>query len=541
MPPVSTIPGTHAVYGINVFLQVDGKKYPIVSTVIEYTLNQIPVAAVTVPAGVKISKDNEPDINTLPKTRRIPAKILVSGVGKPHPNGVNALPTSNITDEVLFDGYITATHNHISVGSVSTTVILFGWLQDLDVSTLASGEFVKATPSDWFSYSLGDYVSSNSEFPYPLGPAIGGSGKGLPKLRETHVWERDWWEGIFKPGIEFKISQSLNSFLRLSGVRPINSYVASAINRIFSNGRLTLNSVAAAGIKERTETASSIAKIFTDVIMQAGGGSSAFEKLVSLGREFKFVLAPSIQYAKLMEYNPVAPATHFLKESEFDFGPSTPNPTVVPAAVILHGNNVKTRWITQTTPAGTVNQSNPVNVDTSFVGQYPNPIVGTGIATGPFLVVPTPRWMYSFGGDTSTFNAGKGISISPDTQYRQGNTNPVTPSASAITGFRKFADAYAASTYFDALFSAKTQDVVCGFRTDIEPGSCLHLAFNKNVSGKKFEKRGIVNSVVYSLSGGNSPRVTTTYKLRHVLDSDEASYFGIDIINGIPHPLFVGL
>jgi hypothetical protein len=537
MPPVSTVPGSHAVYGLNVFLQVDGKKYPIVSTVIEYTLNQIPVAAVTVPAGVKISKDNEPDINTLPKTRRIPAKILVSGVGKPHPNGVNALPTSNITDEVLFDGYITAIHNHISVGSVSTTIILFGWLQDLDVSTLASGEFVKATPSDWFSYSLSDYVFTNSEFPYPLGPAAGGSGAGLPKLRETHIWERDWWEGIFKPGIEFKISQSLNSFLRLSGVRPINSYVASAINRIFSNGRLTLNAVAAAGIKERTETASSIGKIFTDVIMQAKGGSSAFEKLVSLGREFKFVLAPSIQSTYIIEYNPVAPATHFLKENEFDFGPSTPNPTVVPAAVILHGHNVKTRWVTRTTSSG----NNSVNVDTSFVGQYPNPIIGTGMATGPFLVVPTPTWMYSFGGDTSTFNPGKGISISPDTQYRQGNTNSVTPSASAITGFRKFADAYAASTYFDALFSAKTQDVICGFRTDIDPGDCLHLEFNKNVSGKKFEKRGIVNSVVYSLSGGDSPRVTTTYKLRHVLDSDEANYFGIDIIKGIPHPLFAGV
>lgn len=530
MPPVSTIPSSHAVYGLNVFLLIEetGEKFPVVSATLEYALNQIPVASVVVPVGLKVSKDSEPDINSLVLKDRTKARVVVSGVGKPHPNGVNAYPTSNIKDEVLFEGYVTAVHNHLSVGSVSTTIILFSWLQDLDISALSSGDFVKSTPADWFSFDRQQIAINTETLPYYLGSGVPSNNNRLKKLDIAKV---DWWEEIFKPGIEFRISQPLNRFLNLSGTnRQINQFVSSAISRIFSNGRLTLNSVASNGLMSSINMLGEIGKLFTNVIMREQGGSSAFEKLVSLGREFRFVIAPSIQYANLMEYNPVGPATHYLKENEFDFGASTPNPTVVPSAVIVHGNTLPGKLV-QKTP------SDNSKVDIGFIGQYPNPVKATGIATGPFLVIPAPSWMYSVSGTISTFTSTKGIAITPDVQYTsQGRVAARTSS----TDFRKFADAYAAAAYFDALFAAKSQDVICGFRTDIEPGHCLHVEFSKN-GNKKFEKRGIVNSVIYSFSGGQNPNVSTTYKLKHVFDSEEAKYFNFDPKIGLPHSLFVGL
>lgn len=528
MAAVSSIPGSHAVYGLNVFLAIEGKEYPIVSTTIEYTLNQIPVAAVTVPCGLKISKDNEEDVSSLPANRRVRAQILISGTGKPHPNNVRATPTGNISKEVLFDGYVAAVHNHISVASVSTTVVLFSWLQDLDISTLASGEFVKTSPNDWFSTSYKQWVNFDAdEFPYFKGAQD-------KLLRRTDIVELDWWEGIIKPGMLYKANAPLNKFVKLSNSRAPNQYIPPALAKIFSNSRLTLTPNAASGVRGHQTVVSQIAKKFTDIVMGSEGGSSAFEKLISLGREFKFVLAPFIKTAKLIEYNPLTKVTHFLKENEFDFGSSTPNPSVVPAAVLLHGIPPNAYWISWGEPS-----PNEGKVDLGFTGQYPNPIKNNGIATGPFLVVPTPEWMFSPNKYGYGFISSKGLVI-------RSNSNPNNNSSNTPAGnpnLSKFADAYAASVYFDAIFAAKTQEIVCGFRTDIQPGDCLHMEFSKGISSQnnKFEKRGIVNSVIYVLSGGNTPRINTTYKLRHVLDKSDAEYFDVNMTNGIPHPLFKGL
>lgn len=533
MPPSGSIPNSHAIYGIQLFLVLEDNpsaKFPVVSATLEHSLNQVPVASVTVPVGLKISKDNEADINTLTIPNRAKVKLILSGTGKPHPTGVVAQPSGNITNQVIFEGYITAVHNHISVQSVSTTLVIFHWLDDLDISTLALGEFTKTAPGDWFSIDNSPAVNLAVEFPYGLGTGTNSF------LTPSDIIKLDWWEGILKPGIEFKITSPLHRFINMQTSKPVNTFVRSAISRIESQGRLYLNSSATASI-DIPAILNNIGNIFTNVIMRADGGSSAFEKLISLAKEFRFILAPGIgtKNARLIEYNPVGKVIKTITESEFDFGSSSPNPTVVPAAVLLFSSTAIP------TPID-ISPKDSKGVDQGFVGQYPSAaaVKSSGVALGPFLVLPVPSWLEQGLSGPYTFT-NKGLIISPAGSPKAGAaSSTATPISGQIPG-SSFADSYAQALYFDALFAAKTQDIVCGFRTDIELGDCIALTFSKNVTNTKIKRRGMVNSIIYNFTAGESPTINTTYKLKHVFEEAEANYFGFNINTGFPHPFFKGI
>jgi hypothetical protein len=533
MPPSNPKLAPHqAVYGINVYLILEDQntqKYPVVSVSIEYALNQIPVANVVLPAGKKISNDSELNINNLNIDRRIKAKLVLSGEGKPHPAILtsNPSPSGNVTDLVIFEGYVGAVHYQFNTNSVSSTVVLFHWMHDLDISTVASGDFMKTAPSDWFRAEFRDSTVNNTEtFIYRLSGKQSSGGEKF--LTTAQILDLDWWEGIFKPGLYYKATQPLTRFIKAStSSRAPNQFLLNVLDRLKSENRLRLNNRAKSALQSNAPTLRQLGSLFTEVIMEGSGGSSAFEKLVSLSREFKFVLAPRVSDCILKEYNPAGRIRKVLTVNDFDFGGSSPSPTVLPAAALLFGLPSQNL---------TVYSSNAgKRVDNGFVGQFPNPIPTQGIATGPFLVIPTPAWMHPIA-SVAEFSPKTGITVLPDTAKPPASSNSNADTQISRRDFRIFADAYAQSAYYDNLFASKTQDIVCGFRTDIELGDCILLKFNEQ--NKFFEKRGIVNSINHIFSAGESPRVNTIIRLKHVFDGSDISYFGLNV--GLDHAFFVG-
>ena len=536
MPPTNPTLASHqAAYGINLYLILNDdadQKYPVVSASIEFALNQIPVANVVLPAGKKISRDAEADVKNLTINRRVKAKLLLTGRGVPHPSKLKSSPspTADVDDLVVFDGYIGAIHYQFNSNAVSSTIVLFHWLHDLDISTVASGNFMKVSPADWFSPEGDSRSVKNSEpFLYRLKAPSGSNSKEF--LTRDDILNLDWWEGIFKPGLYYKATQRLTRFAKANTAdREPNKYLINVLDKIKSENRLRLNNKAKSGLKLKIPTQTNLGQLFSDVIMGSAGGSSAFEKLIGLSREFKFVLAPRIDDCILKEYNPVGAINKTLTADDFDFAGSSTSPTVLPAAVILYGNPTELSSVTKRDSS-----ANPlVSIDNTFVGQFPNPISSVGIATGPFLVVPTPAWMHTIvSSDVLDFNTG--IVILPDSS--KAPNNPGTPTQpSAKEQFRVFADAYAQSVYYDNLFASKTQDIVCGFRTDIELGDSVLLTFGE--MDKVLEKRGVVNSINHIFSAGDSPRVNTVIRLKHVFDGSDMDYFKVR--TGVPHAFFVG-
>jgi len=518
----STLSSNHAVYGLNAYVDIGGKRAPIISATIEFALNQIPVANVIIPSGIKFDRSGgqstEGILDTADLQGRKSAKIVITGKGRPHPADVKALPSGDIEEMILFEGYLIAKNVQFGTSSVSTTLTLFHWMSDLDTSSFASGDFAKTSPQDWFDPELPQNPFTN----------ISGLYDGGKYIELQNFIKSDWWQEVIYPVSKFRANQKKNNKFRNPNKVTPNSDLIKSINRMQSGGSLALNEKAKANI-QKTNIVPSIHEVFVNVLMRDQGGSSGFEKLVSLAREFKFMLAPRVSTCLVVPYNPVKKVDYTLTEKEFSFGFSSGNPTVVPRGVIIFGASK---------PIGVFNTSQS-KVDTFFLGEYiPDQ---SEESSGPFFTIKAPAWMHSIVNSQNVIFSGKGpkIGICPDTD--PGNGKPPGNNENLVQPPTAFANAFAEAWYFDNLFSARMQEVICGFRTDIGPGDCILLkgdVSGQNVSGasKNWEKRGMVDSVSYLLFGGDAPRINTVYRLRHVFDKSDIEYFKLE--NGLPHPLF---
>lgn len=503
----------HAVYGINAYLKIGNKKTPIVSATIEFSVNQIPMANVTIPAGVLMPTGKPSDGGLFTEqdlTGKKNAQIIITGKGRPHPNEVDATPKGDLSETVIFDGYLVAKNIQFNTNGVSATVVLFHWMHDLDSSSFATSDFIKASPQDWFNADPSLEITQVRLAPYRT--------PGNGAVTDIEFSMKDWWKDILIPGIKYKATQPFAKFINQPSNNPD---VLKALDKMSGT------------VKLRTEVNASqvllpsIHRYFCDVIMQNQGGSSAFEKLVFLGRTFKFMLAPRVDKCLVIPYNPLGPTKYTLTESEFDFGFSSPNPTVMPRGVILHGAPVNRSIIALPTT---------LNIDSYFRGSYVAFSDTNALAVGPFFTMFTPPWMAST--QTIKIDPSSKVVMRPVNNSEGGK---IATDATPAQLDKEFPNRYAKAVYFETLFAAKLQEIICGFRLDIAPGDCILLKGSQsgqNVPGVAagWRKRGFVESVTYILSGTPPVRINTVYRLRHVFDKSDIDLFGIG--DGLEHPLF---
>lgn len=499
----------HAVYGLKAYLEINNKRTPIVSATIEFCVNQIPVANVIIPAGKEMARDpiTGPLFSEADLTGKQPAKIIITGEGRPHPANVKATPTGPISDTVIFDGYLMAKNIQFSTSGVSASIVLFHWMHDLDTCSFATGSFIKASPQDWFNVEPTGQVTAAGNPVYRTGTNN--------NIVPNDIGTKDWWKDILKPGIEYKANQPFLLFF--TNTPDPNTDVIKALEKM--KGQLKLK-----GGLNNYSILTGIHKVFSNVIMYSAGGSSAFEKLVSLGREFKFMLVPSVDECLVAPYNPLAPITETLTEKEFDFGFAAPNPVVIPRGTILHGTPINL----------TVVATSTTSINSVFRGAYVAPEAAK-LATGPFFTALTPVWMLTT--DTIKTDPLEKVQNQSDGDPAQA-TSPLE--VQPIEHNLDLPNNYAKALYFDNLFATKIQEVICGFRLDIAPGNCILLqggASGKNIPGMAagWEKRGFVESVTHILSGTEPARINTVYRLRHVFDKSDVQVF--EIGNGLEHPL----
>lgn len=517
---MATLNPKHAVYGLKGYLEVEGRRTPIVSATIEFCINQIPVANVIIPAGKEMVRDivgpPAPLFSEEELTGKKRAKIIITGRGRPHPEGVDATPKGPLDATVIFDGYLMAKNIQFSTNGVSASVVLFHWLHDLDTSSFATGSFIKASPQDWFN------VEPSTEVTEQWGSLYRTPDNG--KIEPIDIKTKDWWSEILKPGMEYKANQKFVLFV--DPPEP-NTDILKALPNIDGNLKLL------DGANTDDVIASGIHNKFSRIMMYSEGGSSAFEKLVSLGREFKFMLVPAVDKSLVAPYNPLAPTTVTLTESEFDFGFAAPNPVVIPRGAILYGSPINLTVVA--TDGANANSAAGANnsINSFFRGYYIAPLAAK-LASGPFFTLLTPEWMQT--SNTIKTDPLKKIKMLSDGDSSKGSApNQAEP----IEHDQKLPNNYAKAMYFDALFATRIQEVICGFRLDIAPGNCILLkggSSGQNIPGlaSNWEKRGFVESVTYILSGTEPARINTVYRLRHVFDKSDIQLF--EIGNGLPHP-----
>lgn len=519
----NAIHSSHAAYKVELTLLLEsGKQVPVVDATIEFVLNQIPIARVVIPSGATFNNKNaspnavggnqilEPsDLRGKKK-----AQLQFKGTGKPHPDKSKATPSGDF-EGIIFEGYVLSYVADFSTTGVATTVVLTHWLYDLDSSSFSSGDFDKTAPDAWFST---DVIGKTEDPAFLVARRGGGQGDAVG---DQEYLDSDWWENIIKPAAIYKASLPLTHFQ--NSTAPSNTGAAiTAINKVFSKDTLRLNDIAKTALRGSASTIlRSINGTIGRVILTGEGGASAFDKVLYLLSMFGCVLAPKVKNCLVHTYNPLAPVDIEIPDSECDFGGSSANPGIFPVGAIMYGGGASLSKVA----------ANQGVVETTFVGSFSPTGLQNNIDAGPFMVFPTPAYLNTL---TSTeIPAGQftsKVGIVPLSAAKTG-----TSSGKQILIPRDFADQVAQSYYYASVFANKTQDVICGFRLDVSPGDCVKImqgansVSGSNVSGlaKQWSKRGIVESVTHILSSSGK-RVNTVLRLRHVLESQDSSLFGVN-------------
>ena len=273
--PIDLIPPHHAVYQIEVTLWINGKDIPVVDAVIEFVLNQIPIARIQVPSGITLPAEASTQHLLTPDdlTGKVPAQVHFRGYGKPHPTGVEAgrQGSGRFDFSTLFDGYVLSSNVAFSTTGTSTTLVLVSRLYDLDNTSFASGDFDKTAPNDWFTEERTQLVDPSSTSPVRLAGGLA--------LESSKIPDADWWTDIIKPGFKYKASQPLRKF-NAGETSSNNAAALSALGAV--NGKLFLNDIAKASLKSTEAVSTAINNKLGAMILTGEGGSSGFEKLINI-------------------------------------------------------------------------------------------------------------------------------------------------------------------------------------------------------------------------------------------------------------------
>ena len=507
--PTDLIPPHHAVYQLEVTLEINGKVIPVVDAVIEFVLNQIPIARIQVPSGITLpAGDNNKLLTPEDLTGKVAATVRCVGYGKPHPTGVEAEPKGD-DDLILFSGYVLSSNVAFSTSGTSTTLVLVSWLYDLDNTSFASGDFDKTAPNDWFTEERTQLVDPSSTSPVRLAGGLA--------LESSKIPDADWWNDIIKPGFIYKASQPLKKFN--AGETPSNNAAAlSAIDKI--SGILKLNDIAKASLKSTEAISKAINNKLGAMILTGEGGSSGFEKLINILSYFGAVLVPTAGNAQIIAYSHMGVATKYMKDNECDFGSSSPNIAVLPVGAIMYG---------AASTSTLANDTTPEIINTTFVGQFVPDL--QGIEGGPFVVFPVPDYLAQV--QISPIPNGQFKSKVGITSIGGAPPTPATPGpANSVESLKPFANELAKFHYFNKLYANKTLDVLCGYRVDIIPGMIMEIARStssasgSNVSGlgPTWQKRGVVEAVTLVLSASGT-RINTQLRLRHVMEQQDIEMF----------------
>ena len=504
---------------VKTYLEVAGSRIPVVDAILDFSLNQIPIARVQVPTGVTMKSQEPVALTESMLQGKAPAKVVVicDGFTDGQQGKANATPVE--FEEVIFDGYVLSYTSQITTVGVSTNVVLIHWLYDADMATFASGDFAKNAPSDWFATEYAALQTPDSANAVKRG---GGQTGGTP-VEPTEYIDSDWWEDIIKPALIFKAEQPLTRFTAQPSSN--NADAIAAIRRISAGSPgLKLNATAKAALQDNPNVLRQINEKIGTVIATGAGGASAFEKIVSIASMFNCVVVPTVNDCYIEPYQINTGKTVVL--TSFDLGAAAPNPGLIPAGCIIYGDPNQ---------ATLANDSSTKVVDTKFIGQFiPS---GVNKAVGPFVVSALPDYMSGVltvripdGGFKSK------VGIVP---IGGGSAAPTPTQAPASSALINFADQIARSEYFLKLYSTRAQDIICplsfkgrpNVQALVDPnpvsGATARGAnsFSDTLLGGKIEKIGIVESMNILLSASGN-RINTIYRLRNVFEKEDKDVFG---------------
>lgn len=497
---------------------VGAKEFEIVDADVQFALNTIPSATITLATGFNVDTLEKSNANELGDNLfnfRSPIVIYYSYVIDSEELGkYKSIPGS--AKAILFDGYITGFGCQRTSNASVLSISIEHWLSDLTASSMISSSTHSTTPGDLQRAALLRTPRDNKSPAYGiLAETYSSKVLGAASTVIANLWEN----GIKKIIQSVMGSNALVDLNREASGKCLED-VVTIVSAQASNVKSKFNGAAEVAISKITGTlrfsspeaqkvADNIKGEISSVMMQGYAGQTIWDNILSASASYMFALVPRISDAEVIPFLPnVVSVETFASipgEQISSISISGDMPRTIRGVAVLMGSS-----------AGYLAASSPKDSPLPELR-----VGGTHISDeckGTVLYKQAPGWLQIAGGPTSysrgvdkqgTINSAGGDG---------GQASNISSKSSYVTDTQKLRDDYAKTVFGFEVLKGR-QGVISGpFRTDIGVGSYIQFEVPTNRHDNETQPswfRGIVLKVGISISA-QSLESSTTFTVGYV-------------------------
>lgn len=496
---------------IKCWASVGGQEFDIVDAAIDFALNTIPSATITLATGFNVKTLEDSNTNALSNNLfnfRDPILIYYSYIIDSEELGeYKGIPGDA---NILFDGYITGFGCQRTSNASVLSISVEHWLSDLTASSMISSSTHSTTPGDLQRAALlrtPQYQSSPASGILAQTFASTVLGAGATVIDNL-------WENGIKKIIKFVMnSNALVDLNRETGSGCLEATAPTPGAQV-SNSTSVYNKAAEAAVAKMSGTlkfsspeAIAVANNIKDEIgaatMQAYAGQTIWDNVLYSSASYMFAVVPRISDAEVVPFLP----------NIFADNPFASIPGEQISSISISGDMPRTlRGVAILTGSSSAYLSGAAQKDSAL----PNLRVGgTYISSeckGTVLYKQAPGWLQVSGGFT-TYARGPDKQPPYNVAGGSGGTpSTLPPKSEIVSKTQKIRDDYAKTVFGFEVLKGR-QGVITGpFRTDIGVGSYIEFEVPENRHNDGTQPnwfRGIVLKVAISISAQSLDSSTT--------------------------------
>lgn len=497
---------------IRCWAEIGGKEFDIVDATVDFALNTIPSATITLATGLDVKTleaSNADELSSNLFNFRDPILIYYSYViDSEELVGLQGIPDS--PKDILFDGYITGFGCQRTSNASVLSISIEHWLSDLTASSMISSSTHSTTPGDLQRAALLRTPQSGTS------PAWGllSTTYASKVLGAGSTVVDDLWENGFKKIIKLVMnSNALVDLNRETGSGCLENVVPTVSDQV-SNVTSIYNKAAEVAISkisgtlrfsspEARQVADNIKNEISAGTMQGYAGQTIWDNILSASASYMFAVVPRISDAEVVPFLPnVFAAEAFVSitgEQISSISISGDMPRTIRGVAVLMGSS--SAYLSGSSPKD--NALPELRVGGTYISKE---------CKGTVLYKQAPGWLQISGGPT-TYSRGPDKRPPYNTSGGEGGTpSPLPPKSEIVTNTQRLRDDYAKTVFGFEILKGR-QGVITGpFRTDIGVGSYVEFEVPEskhNPSTQPNFFRGIVLKVGINISAQSLDSSTT--------------------------------
>ena len=496
-------------FKVKCWAEVSGQEFELVQVSMEYALNSIPSATVTLALGKDARTGEDSKANSFENSLfsfRNPISIFVSYVEDSSELTQGFERLESIQPQEVFRGYITGFGYQRSASAVVLSVSVEHWLSDLAASSMISANTHNMMPSDLQVAALRGSADPNVK---SNGGSILSYGF-VADILKSDVGANLWTNGIKKIAEAGASSQALLEHeLKFVGNCPGIQYAKNqaALDALkLMDGELRIRLVGADNVL------AAIIEDLSSLFLDNYVGQSIWDCIISASANYMFAVAPQISKAVVLPFLPCIAGQPFkviTADKIYSASIAGDMPRTIRAVGIMFYEK-----------GAILSAPNDISVDSN-----PGKFI-SGICKGTILFKQAPAWLgvgsiggYADGDDkTNAPKAGIKSGTNPD----GGTPSNKPPISSNIEQTQSLRDNYAKSVYGFEILKGRQGTITGPLRLDIGVSSYVEfeIPLNSDPNSTPAKFRGIVVKVDINIDA-QSANATTTYTLAYVRRAGE--------------------